>query len=115
MVRRRRSDPRRTAKAALAKETREALDQARAAREGTAFFAAGRLAIQQQLGALWNQPPQAITTSEVQARLTEESPVVRFFREADVLEYNRGNSGEVLPQWRALLEEALASLTLFTR
>lgn len=115
VVRRRRSDPRRTAKAALAKETREALDQAAAARDAASFFAAGRLGIQRQLGALWNQPPQAITTSEVQARLTEESPVARFFREADVLEYSRGGSGEVLPQWRALLDEALASLTPSTR
>jgi hypothetical protein len=111
VVRRRVSDPKRSAKATLEKNTREALDQAAAARDGAAFFAAGRLAIQRQLGALWNQPPQAITTSEVQARLMEESPVVRFFREADVLEYSRGGAGEVQPQWRALLDEALASLT----
>ncbi len=115
VVRRRRSDPRRTAKAALAKDTREALDQAGAARDAVTFFAAGRLAIQRQLGALWSQPPQAITTSEVRGRLTEESPVTRFFREADVLEYSRSGSGEVQPQWRALLDEALASLTPSTR
>ncbi|RYD18490.1 MAG: hypothetical protein EOP88_22380 [Verrucomicrobiaceae bacterium] len=115
VVRRRRHDPLRTAKAALAKDTREALDQAGAARDGAAFFSAGRLAIQRQLGALWNQPPQAITSSEVRARLGEESPVVRFFHEADVLEYSRGGSGEVLPQWRSLLDEALASLTPSTR
>lgn len=111
VVRRRRSDPQRMARTALAQDTREALDKAGAARDVPAFFAAARLAIQRQLGALWNQPPLAITTAEVHARLTEDSPVARFFREADLHEYSRQGSGEVLPQWRALLDEALASLT----
>lgn len=115
VIRRRRSDPQRLAKTALAKETREALDMAGAARDVPAFFAAARVAIQRQLGALWNQPPLAITTAEVHARLTEDSPVARFFREADRHEYSRQDSGEVLPQWRALLDEALTSLTPPTR
>ncbi|RYD29650.1 MAG: protein BatD, partial [Verrucomicrobiaceae bacterium] len=115
VARRRRTDPRRASKAALEKDTREALEKAGAARDSTAFFVEGRLAIQRQLGALWNQPPQAITTSEVQARLSADSPVVRFFREADVLEYSRGGDGEVQSRWRELLDEALASLTPSTR
>ncbi len=115
VVRRRRSDPDRLAKAVLALETRDALDRAGAANDMPTFFAAARLAIQRQLGALWNQPPQAITTAEVHARLAADSPVARFFREADHHEYNRRNASEVQPQWRALLDEAMASLTFSTR
>lgn len=111
VVRRRRSDPQRLARTALAKETREALDQARAARDVHTFFVAARLTIQHQLGALWNQPPLAITTAEVHERMADDSPVARFFRESDLHEYSRQGSGEVQPQWRALLDEALASLT----
>jgi hypothetical protein len=111
MLRRHRENPERRAKAALEKATREALAAAGAARDVEGFFSAARLAIQQRLGLLWNQPPQAITTAEVNGRISEDSPVVRFFREADRYEYSRQHSGEVLPQWRALLAEALASLT----
>ena len=82
-----------------------------AARDVTGYFAAARLAIQQRLGAMWNQPAQAITLAEVSSRISDESPVARFFREADLHEYNRQSTGEVLPQWRALLDEAMASLT----
>jgi hypothetical protein len=79
------------------------------------FFAAARLAVQQRLGALWNQPAQAITSAEVLSRIPEDSPVARFFREADQYEYNRQHSGEIQPQWRALLDEAMTSLTPSTR
>ncbi|GAA5123738.1 protein BatD [Luteolibacter yonseiensis] len=106
-----RENPQRRAKAAMEKATREALAVAGAARDVPGFFSAARLAIQQRLGLLWNQPPQAITTAEVSGRIPEDSPVVRFFREADRHEYSRHPSGEVLPQWRDLLAEALASLT----
>ncbi len=74
------------------------------------YFAAARLAIQQRLGAMWNQPPQAITLAEVSARMPEDSPVIRFFREADLHVYSRQTTGEVLPQWRTLLDDAMASL-----
>ncbi|MES2658200.1 MAG: BatD family protein [Verrucomicrobiota bacterium] len=110
----RRSDPQRLAAAAMEKATREALEAAgkcMAARDVTGFFAAARLAIQQRLGALWNQPAQAITSAEVQSRIPDDSPVARFFREADLHEYSRQSTGEILPQWRALLDEAMASIT----
>ena len=113
-LRHRREDPKRRALAAMELATREALDAAgecAAARDVTGYFAAARLAIQQRLGALWNQPAQAITLAEINARIPDDSPVARFFREADLHEYNRQSSGEVLPQWRTLLDEALASLT----
>jgi len=110
-LRRRGSDPARRAKAATEKATREALAAANAARDVPGFFAAARQAIQQRLAALWNQPPQAITLAEVQARIPGDSPVTRFFQEADLHEYNRQLSGEIQPQWRSLLEEAMASLT----
>lgn len=113
-LRRRRDNPRRRAHAAMEKATREALEtagQCAAARDVTGWFAAARLAIQQRLGALWNQPPQAITLAEITARIPEESPVTRFIREADRHEYSRQSTGEILPQWRSLLDEAMSSLT----
>jgi BatD DUF11 like domain len=111
--RHRREDPKRRALAAMELATREALDTAAkcaVAKDVSGYFAAARHAIQQRLGALWNQPAQAITLAEISARIPDESPVARFFREADLHEYNRQASGEILPQWQALLEEALASL-----
>ena len=110
----RRDDPKRSALLALEKAVREALSNAeKCAADGdvSGFFAAARLAIQQRLGALWNQPPQAITLAEILARIPGDSPVTRFFLEADRQEYNRHATGEILPQWRALLDDALASLT----
>ncbi len=113
-LRKRREDPKRRALAAMEAATCEALEAAgkcAASRDVTGYFAAARLAIQQRLGAMWNQPPQAITLAEVSARISDDSPVVRFFREADLHQYNRQTTGEVLPQWRALLDEAMAALT----
>jgi hypothetical protein len=113
-LRRRREDPHRLALAAMEKATREALlaaGQYAAARDVAGFFAAARLAIQQRLGFLWNQPAQAITLAEINARIPDDSPVARFFREADLHEYNRQTGGEILPQWRTLLDDAMASIT----
>jgi hypothetical protein len=110
----RRSDPQRRAAAAIEKATREALAAAeKCAADGdvSGFFAAARLAIQQRLGALWNQPPQAITLAEILARIPGDSPVTRFFLEADRHEYNRHATGGISPQWHSLLDEALVSLT----
>ena len=114
MLRRRHEDPKRRSLAAMEAATREALEAAgkcAAARDVTGYFSAARLAIQQRLGVMWNQPAQAITLAEINARISENSPVARFFREADLHEYNRQSTGEVLPQWRTLLDEAMASLT----
>ena len=114
----RRDDPRRRALAAMEKATRHALEaagQCAAARDITGWFAAARLAIQQRLGALWNQPAQAITLAEISARIPEDSPITRFFVEADRHEYSRQTTGEILPQWRSLLDEAMSSLTPLTR
>ena len=113
-LRLRREDPERRALAALEQATREALETAgrcAAARDVAGYFASARLAIQQRLGAMWNQPAQAITLAEINARIPDDSPVARFFREADRHEYSRLPTGEILPQWRTLLDEALASLT----
>jgi hypothetical protein len=111
--RKRWTDPRRIARIAMEKATREALAAAGKcadARDVPGFFAAARLAIQQRLGAMWNQPAQAITLAEVQSRISDESPVTRFFREADSHEYNHQPAGEILPQWKSMLDEAMASL-----
>lgn len=110
----RRENPQRRALAAMEKATLEALHQAEqcaAARDVPGYFAAARLAIQQRLGALWNQPAQAITLAEVNARIPHDSPVARFFQEADRHTYSSQSSGEILPQWKTLLDESLASLT----
>ncbi len=114
LLRKHRENPKRRALTAMETATREALEAAgkcAASKDVAGYFAAARLAIQQRLGAMWSQPPQAITLAEVSARIPEDSPVVRFFREADLYEYSRQSTGEILPQWRALLDEAMASLT----
>jgi hypothetical protein len=114
----RRGDPQRRARAAMERATRAALltaNQCAAARDVTGFFAAARRAIQQRLGALWNQPAQAITLAEIHARMAADSPVARFFLEADRQAYSLQSTGDIQPQWRALLDEALASLTTTVR
>ncbi|NJM36791.1 MAG: protein BatD, partial [Akkermansiaceae bacterium] len=70
-LRRRRDDPKRRSREALEKAMQETLGAARkciAVRDAPGFFSAARLALQHRLGALWNQPPQAITLAEVHAR-----------------------------------------------
>ncbi len=112
-LRRRRSDPRRLARARLERVTHAALQIANrcaANRDVSGYFAAARLAIQQQLGAQWNQPPHAITLAEIQAQIGGDSPVIAFFREADRQAYGCESTGEILPEWKTRLEEALASL-----
>lgn len=105
------SDPRRRAAAQTSRATKLAVDQAAAAGDARGFFAAGRKALQQGLGAKWKQPPHAITSAEVQARLPQDSPVVKWFLEADLCEYGVAAKSEILPEWRKLLADALESLT----
>jgi hypothetical protein len=108
------ADPKRRQRAATAKATREALQAAgrcAAAKDMAGFIAAGRLAIQQRLGSEWNQPALAITLAEVTARLPEDSPVARFFREADRNAYGHQAAGDMLSHWQTELDEALAYLT----
>ena len=110
----RRDDPKRRSLLALEKAVREALSNAeKCAADGdvSGFFAAARLAIQQRLGALWEQQPQAITLAEILARIPSDSPVTRFFLEADRHEYNPSVRSEISPLWRSLLDEALTSIT----
>jgi hypothetical protein len=112
-LRRRRSDPHRLARARLERATREALQAAMrcaANRDVSGYFAAARLAIQEQLGAQWNQPAHAITLAEIQTRIGGDSPVTAFFREADRQAYSCQGSGEILPEWKTQLDDALASL-----
>ena len=109
-IRARRTDPARRALAALEQANRKSLAAAQAATDVPGFFAAARLALQQRLGARWNQPPQAITLAEIEARLPGDSAVARFFREADRQDYDRTGSGEVRAEWRSLLDEAMGSI-----
>lgn len=111
-LRNRREKPQRLARLAMEKAIREALAVAgncAAANDVPGFFAAARLALQERLGGMWRQPAQAITLAEVLARMPAGSPVARFFREADLHEYGRRSGGEIRPEWRALLDEAMAS------
>ncbi len=111
--RRRRHDPQRRAQLAAEKATQQALAAAKqcvSARDAAGFFAAGRLAIQQRLGTLWGQPAQAITAAEVASRLSSDSPVARFFSEADRYEYSRSTLSEISPEWQSSLENAMISL-----
>ena len=112
-------NPQRLAKLATERALQEAMQAARtsaAANDVPGFFNAARRAIQERLGPLWNQSPQAITLAEVSERLPEESPVVGFFREADLHEYSRlAVKDESFPQWLKLLDQALHSLTPTSR
>ena len=113
-IRRRRADPKRRAQEVMEKAVRQALEavaSSTASGDVAGYFAAARLALQHRLGALWNQSAQAITSAEVRARISNDSPVARFFREADCYEYSRQSSREILPEWQALFDEALATLT----
>ncbi|MCX6865660.1 MAG: BatD family protein [Verrucomicrobia bacterium] len=117
-VRVRLRDPQRSARVACDRATRLALlaaNRCAATSDVAGFFAAARLAIQQQLGALWNQPAQAITLAEILTRIPDDSPVARFFREADRQAYSHPNTGNIPPQWRTLLANALACLTNIAR
>jgi hypothetical protein len=116
-LRRRRSDPRRYARARLERATREALQAAArcaADRDVSGYFVAARLAIQEQLGAQWNQLPHAITLAEIQTRIGDDSPVTAFFREADRQAYSCQGTGEILPEWKTQLDDALAFLNATT-
>jgi hypothetical protein len=113
-LRKRWSDPQRRAHAAVEQATREALKAAEhcaAANDAPGYFTAARRALQQRLSQMWNQPAAAITQAEICARLPEDSPVVRFFREADLHAYSPQITGAVDPRWQTLLTEALATLT----
>ena len=113
LMRVRRDDPRRIAGAALDAATREALDRAEKSaitHDAAGYFAAARLALQHQLGARWNQPPEAITLAEISTRLPDDSPVAKFFREADRVAYQPVAASEVPSEWRTLLDEALDSI-----
>ncbi|MCX8495351.1 MAG: BatD family protein [Akkermansiaceae bacterium] len=117
-LRQRRDDPARRAAATLEKSTREALELAAiCANSGDVegFFAAARLVLQYRLGALWSKPPQAIALTEIHSKLPSDSPVTRFFIAADRNQYHREGPTGILPEWRTLLDDAIASLNPSTR
>jgi hypothetical protein len=110
----RRFDPKRCTRAATEKAIREAIETAARQAESrnvSGFFSSARRALQEQLGALWQQPAQAITLAEVSARISDNSSVARFFREADLHEYGHHSNSSGLSEWRALLDEAMTSLS----
>lgn len=110
--RRLRNHPGRIARVAMEKAVAGALaaaDRCVADGDVDGFFAAGRLAIQQRLGAIWNQSPGSITLAEILSRMPGDSAVAEFIRLADSHAYGRGVSGHILPEWRSLLGDAIRS------
>ena len=116
---RRQNDPQRRAKLASKKAQQLALQAAAtsaAAMDAMGFFTAARRAIQEHLGLLWDQAPQAITLAEVSERLPADSPVIGLFREADSYEYGRQQaSAESFPKWKKSLDQALQTLNRTSR
>lgn len=107
-------DPQRRMRKALRLATSKSLqcaEKCAACGDVSGFFAAARAALQDQLGDIWQQAPQAITFSEVQSRLGADSPVTAFFRAADHQSYSGMSAVESLPQWRLLLQQSFALLT----
>ena len=111
------ADPERKAREAADRATHAALHEAEsfAARgDVPGFFTAARRALQVRLSALWSRPASAITLADVAARVPDDSPVVKIFREADRIEYGRAVSsdGDTLTNWRSLLQDAMKSLAV---
>lgn len=75
------------------------------------FLEAGRSALQQKLAADWKLAPQAITLADVQARLTNDAPVLQFFREVDRAAYGGSSSATALASYQALLQQSLTQLS----
>jgi hypothetical protein len=110
-----RQNPARLARAAHAQALRTALSEVdtHAGRgDVPRFFAAARRALQVRLAPQYQRPAHAITHADLTAQLSEDSPVVQFFREADLVEFSRPdpNAPQNLPNWRALLNRAMNAL-----
>jgi hypothetical protein len=110
-----RQNPARLARAAHAQALRTALSEVdtHAGRgDVPRFFAAARRALQVRLAPQYQRPAHAITLADLTAQLSEDSPVVQFFREADLVEFSRPdpNAPQNLPNWRALLNRAMNAL-----
>ena len=116
LARRRWSDPQRRARAAQARDFRHLLAQADSlAQRGDVpgFFQAGRRALQTRLAEIWQRPGQALALADLTGQLPPDSPVIAFFREADLQEFSPPTPRvhSPLPQGQALLQQALHSLT----
>ncbi|MGW8193348.1 MAG: BatD family protein [Desulforhopalus sp.] len=64
------------------------IEQVQSTSDGAAFLSLARTAIQNQLGALWNTSPTAISLADIQARLEPDSPLIGIFRAADEAAYS---------------------------
>ncbi len=76
------------------------------------FFAAARRALQQRLGERWGLPPEAITLTEINARLNGEADGIRpVFQMADQVAYSHESlpAGD-LAGWKRILTEQLKQL-----
>lgn len=114
IARARREDPERIADVELEVASRKAIAQVKRAEDAgdiEGFFDAARHALQLKLGALWKRPAVAIALADVKSHFDDESPVVRFFQEADQLSYGRAAESSSFSKWRAMFDEALLSLT----
>jgi hypothetical protein len=105
--------PRRREARRVIEAHRAAMDRALAARDGTAFFAEARGALQQTLGARWHLEPSAISLTEIEARLdpTEASKLRPVF-DADAARFSgQAVSMNDLPGCKATLDRELHRLS----
>lgn len=108
------SDPQRLHSIAIEREiataTKEAA-QAFQSQDAVAYFTAARRALQWRLSAKWQLKPEAITLADVQSRCAEDSPLVRFFREADRCSYGTLPEKQSWEGIDAQFQQALVSLS----
>jgi hypothetical protein len=88
----------------------EAMDAAMRDQQAGPFFVHARNALQQRFGQQWNMRPEAITVTDVEARVTGDSSNLRsIFEMADQASYSDLHFGEAdLQQWRQVVMNELA-------
>jgi hypothetical protein len=65
----------------------KSVEQAKTAGDSLSFLTGGRMAIQNQLGLLWNIEPAALSLADIKNRLQADSPLVAIFRAAEEAAY----------------------------
>ena len=94
------------------REEVQAMEQAIAREDATAFFQSARSALQQRLGERWGMLPQAITLNEIDARINGDAGNIRpIFECADAVIYSPLSlDAEGLLEWKSLVLHELKHL-----
>jgi len=75
------------------------------------FLRQSRNVLQQQLGQIWQLPPEAISLADLTRRLPADSPLITIFRTADEAAYGAGRlSGEKMAEFYHQLHTELEQL-----